>query len=72
VNLGHWENNACLLLPRYRASSDSGRRKWPPDIDCYECVQKFRGMAKRSCPPAVGLYVRVKMSLILAGDVEEE
>lgn len=60
MNFGHWEVNVCRLLPRYGASADSGRRKRPADIDCYECVQKVRGMGTRSCPPALGLYVLVK------------
>jgi hypothetical protein len=70
VNFGHLEENVYRLLPRYGASSDSGRRKPPPDIDCYECVQKVRGMGTRSCCPALGLYVRVKKSRNLAGAVE--
>jgi len=70
VNFGDWEENVCRLLPRYGAFSNSGRRKRPPDIDCYECVQRVRGMEARSCPPALGLYVRVKKSRNLAGAVE--
>jgi hypothetical protein len=70
LNFGNWEDNVCRLLPRYGASSDSGRRKRPPYIDCYECVQKLRGVETRSCPPALGLYVWLKMSRNLAGTVE--
>jgi hypothetical protein len=60
VKFGHWKDSVCRLLPRNGSSSDSGRRKQPPDTDRYECVQQLRGMATRSCPPALGLYVRVK------------
>jgi hypothetical protein len=42
----------------------------PPDLDSYECVQKRRGMAACSCPPALGMKVRAKKSRSLAGTVE--
>jgi len=60
VNFGHWKDSVCSLFSRYGASSDSGRRKMPPDIDCYECVQQLRRMGASSCRPALELYVRVK------------